>query len=866
MYFAQTQETRFAFNQEGQLTYQLPTDLFYVQAADPMPIGDTDGYGWYAIDEYGLITVWFDDLQVEQIIEVAADNLSADESTTLSPSEPPGNDFDAEETVAPMSYLEHKSDITFALLFEVVALDTIFPGDLDFGNGFVLGLSQRDFVTALSVGDPSDLAYFITDATMWTQDAGGNWIQVLPGTAAYIGQTYRFDIRFSEGDTADEQFAYNANGFLTYQLPVGLTIQNAVDWTPIRLPNNNIVGQYRISSTGFVELFFNNVDANGNPRPSNFIDDPQAFFTLQIFAQFNGDNLDFGEGGIITVVPTPPPPQIAVNKTSRYDPDGQRIYYTITITALGGSVTNIGLTDTPTVNGGTSISNPVTNDAFSAPMLQVTRFDNTVTPPVAILPPVILQTPSVTWPSRNPASFQIDLLRNDDGTPLVLAANEFVTLTFYLDIQKLIANNLTTLSPSTTAIYNFSIENTVGVISSVNPAPVTDNAVDNVRRDLPITKSGTLITADDGTPQSIRWTTIIGDGRTTLLNSVQGGAGYTGGNVTDTLGDLLTTTPIVGGLAGISLTFTSFNPAAPAVPIVRTINASQVFPSSLTSNGFNFVVPSAGTMLTYVSPVQPYYNVYQITMVYYTDITGAMQGVGSAGRMFTNTATFEGVPAVANVPVRPGGFTLTKSTVGLCGSMDAAAPNVGPNGERYFIDYEIRLGVPANMQGQPIYLYDIFGVWPGNTGAPNSVNGVTGQNAAFSGVGGPGAGVFAAPAGIAIPDLITDGVGGWQALDHYVSGGGAINAWSMFFGTGSTTLANNSWPFDDARIVVIRYRLWISEGTYGPSTTTNLLGRLESQVTPFADYVQNVVYLINDHAGPQIWPPAGVNPNFILGV
>jgi len=811
-------------NQEYGLVYQLPGQLTAANEAYEMQFY-TANYavaGRYTIDVYGFVSVRFADTQ---------DYYDSYVVFTL-------------EIEAMVSEYETGGYLNFGYGFEVEisSREGLFAEeedepleDIDFEDEYILFGGAFMGIAALSGIDQSDLANFITSATMW--DQGGN--QVTGGSDAILGDTYTFIITFAEQPTTEGQFVYNSAGTLTYRLPSSLIIQSPVTATPIPLANGNIVGWYTISATGLVEVQFGNFDQYGNPTNGvNFIDViANATFTLQISAQLNGSQLDFGSGGLIDITPVEPTPMLTVNKTSSYDPITQRINYTVILTALGGQVDNIALTDTPTVTltGGSSpmIVNNFINDFISGISYQLT----TVGQAAVVLPQSSVNETRTHVQSDPgiPASFTTEFLYEADSTtPLVLNPGDFITVTYYIDLQALISDNLAVLAPNTLTDYSFTVGNQAVATSNVPTAQ--DSTSDLVSRKLFLNKTGWHIRPADGSgnPDIIEWTIVVGDGRSEILN---------GGNITDTLDTRLTFPP------DTNIYITAGDNSFPT-PVTRTITADQL-PSGVftatSSTGFTFNVPNAGDPFPAAAGTF-WGDVYLITIDFQTVIPPAlMPTLGGDAVTFTNTATFDDASTICNLTIFPGGFSIIKRSSGICGHPDSNPLTrpmpLGPNGERYFIDYRIIVNMPDGIYGLPFYLYDTLGMMPAGDYVPNIP--------VFESV------VFSFDDGS--PDQTweqsANPSAGLNPMEYGISM--VENTWRMFWGTGATSSANSTWPLNVAATLTIDYRIWIGEGADGG---TDWLAELQQSPTT---YLQNDIYLITTNEDP--WDP-GVNLSYAKNV
>jgi len=691
------------------------------------------------------------------------------------------------------------------LVVEVTDEDYFF----DFGNGFVffpldgehglMGDALPD-IEAFAAGTSSDLADFITSVNIFDMD--GN--PITSSDPTYIGQNYRFEITFSETPTL--QLAYDpVTGHLSYQLPPYLTIQNAIDVTPLYSPINSsaIIGWYTIDTTGLVQVWFNNVDLNGNPTSdgSNLIDYySDLTITLNIYAQLTGSsdgNIDFGNNVVVTIVPpVPPAPSLTMHKASRYVPNPptgaspswyERIYYMITITALEGPITNITLVDFPTING-VSFNNLPTS-AFSAFTYEIDR----VGMPLGTLNPM-----AVTWSYAPALSFSYEFIDPITLTPIVLNPGDFITVRYNINIPQLIANNNGTGQPlagMTGLIHDFVVNNSATVsgdsADTGDPVPdVSDNTTDHVHKALTLTKNGVFNGTD-----SITWTITVGDGVSIPLNT---------GTITDTITDGLLTLPPD---AQIYLYFygNSNN-------LLSSTNAAAFYP------GLGYYTRVSNTEFTLtIPPNPPFVSVYQVVIIYSTPITPPQQG--EPVDVYSNNASFQFPDGTGNypginitVPVRPAPVVISKTTSGICGNPDITTPD-----ERYWVEYTITINVPGGLENQPLYLYDNLGLFPGGSGVPNVP-----QDLNVSVVPDPSEATIPFSATGAIP---------------YTA-----NSWRIFFGASGDTLpATWSWPYSLPAVLTVSYTVYLSD-----ATVTGL------QDTTTARYISNAAYLINSTGAPNI--------------
>ena len=678
--------------------------------------------------------------------------------------------------------------------------------------------AKDTLIESLATGFSSDLSNFITAVSMY--DMSGNPIG--PGTTTYVGQTYNFAVSFAETTTL--QLAYTSpGGVLTYQLPSNLSIATAVPQTPLygNAPNNAIIGWYTIDTNGLVNMWFNNVDLNGKPTPNNmnFIDYyANVDITFNVFAQLVGssgstNNISFGNGVTITILaPTEPPPSLTMLKSSQYDPTNEVINYTIVITALGGSVSGVTLTDAPTLTSGTTTyNNFVGPDAYSnfEYMINDTMGPETATP---------------TW-STSPLSFTINNFEDTAGNPLILASGDTITLTYTASISAILAANnavgqpLAGQSPNN---YNFTMNNTAtaGGLEADNDAaltPVSDSTTDHVNRDLELTKVGVY----NATTGAITWTLTLGDGYSLDLS---------GGAITDILsGSSISGANIQTISTPISVEIYD-GPSTTSTP-TWTGTADQFASFVQSATGFTFNLADA-------SPALPDLPILEVVIVFETTVTPPQAGVPAS--IYNNTLDFtdpDGTTgaAFAQVPVAAPNVNITKTSKGICGS--PTTPTPGPNGESYWIDYTITVDVPGGLQGQQLYLFDDLGIFPAGDAVvhtPEDVIVTITPSAAEAGT----ALLYSGP------------------VQMYG------NSWRIFFGTDVsvpnewTVPATTSWQYNDPAELSVTYRAYISDA---------YVSDLQSAPT---QSLQNAVYLINCTYDPVGYQAPDISPtgNSVGGV
>jgi len=536
---------------------------------------------------------------------------------------------------------------------------------------------------AAAPGDMWDLSNFVVDVKMTDTSTPPNTIN--PGDPTYIGQSYVFNIDFKE--TPQRQLAYTSvsdspytTRVLLFQLPAQLRIQNAVDRSPIYYGTGSIViGWYTISASGLVYVWFDDVLNDGSPTPGkNFIDNyTNVDFWLKITAQLmsGGDgSLDFGNIVVDITPPVNPPPRLTVVKQSEYDPTLERIYYMITITALGDSISGITLTDSPRINGVPIVNVP--NSAFYGFRYSINGSTN-------------FMPMNVNWLSGL-FTFLFD-------PNLTLGPTDYITVRYYLDIPTLIDNNAAILGPlgQDKLSYDFEIDNLVS--AGGGGLNDNDNTKDHVKKTFPISKSGVYT---DSPPQ-ITWTITIGE------NSATSNTRLNGGLIRDTLGpDMFLPAPSAIDIRmydrGSGASYTSSDAADPAFGAVFSPGP----PGGSLNNAFTITVPETA-----------FGDIYKMEIIYTVPLLNPPSTApGRPPTVYENTVNYDDHETVGRVPFNPPPVPITKTTSGICGGF------LLPGGTRndYYVDYKIDLTIPAGNVGQSFYIYDTLGINPGGSGVPNT--------------------------------------------------------------------------------------------------------------------------------------------------
>ena len=494
-------------------------------------------------------------------------------------------------------------------------------------NAGASGLDGGGFmgIRAAGLSDTWDLQNFVTGVSV--KDKNGN---IISNGIFNYDETYTFVISFAERTGAGGQFSYNAFGKMVYQLPSDLKIITPVNNADIKAANGSVIGHYNIDLAGRVEVWFDNVDNQGNPTPNdeNFIDYyTNAGLKLSIDAEFNRGGsprkIVFGAGAEITVTLQEPPAGIKVNKSaSSFNQQTESIDYNITITAVGGKVSNISL-----------------NDALSFNIQSNFKIKNGDIPGNYALPFLSVQY-SVKGGAWTNASFSAS--GNDwkiDFSGVTLNAGETIQVKYSLNLAGVL-DYFASQGGSSRWIqrlnYDLSLDNTATATGKdTNGKDVSAKATTQtpLKKDKAMTKTGKYLSG----PNQIEWTAAVGDG-SKKLNGL-------------TLTDALQNSQTVTGSVTVRVWGPPNSQGQFSGP--GTIVTSPTV--SITSGGFTFVVPSGG-----VTGVP---DIYRVEFVYNSTRSGGFPAgnytndisVGING----NTSTKRGT---TNIGVIGANITTTKTS------------------------------------------------------------------------------------------------------------------------------------------------------------------------------------------------------------
>ena len=223
-------------------------------------------------------------------------------------------------------------------------LENFTTGCYAFGN--VIAPPARG-TPVKAAGDTWDLKNFVTGIIIKNKDG----VPVTSGEF-FSGTDYTINITFAERTGLNGQFAYNMSGKLVYQFPEQVAIKQALNNVTLNGPNGKKIGTYSVNTSGRMEIWFGNFDNEGNTITQNFID----YYTnttvrMDVKGQLKQNTgqtaVDFGLDTMVDMTISAPPAGVTVKKTGEaFDKANETLNYTVEITAVGGGLTDIALTDT----------------------------------------------------------------------------------------------------------------------------------------------------------------------------------------------------------------------------------------------------------------------------------------------------------------------------------------------------------------------------------------------------------------------------------------------------------------------------------------------------------------------------------------
>ena len=430
-------------------------------------------------------------------------------------------------------------------------------------------------IAARSVSDGWDLYNFVTGVVI--RDGNG---QVIDNGSFYYDQEYSLNISFAERTGANGQLSYNTNGCLVYQLPEALTVTNAAADGVILLSNGVVVGHYTISADGCVEIWFEDVDNQGNPIEYNFIDRyTDVRFNLNISALFEENaqsgKIWFGNATVVDAVLTDLSAGLKVEKTaSAFSTNTETIDYEIKVTAVDNAVNNITLADTLTFSNGFAIKD---GDGYPYPFTNLKY----------LLPGGEWTDTVFIWDSAA-GSWILDLPSNTG-----LQAGQSIDVKYTLNLSAILdyCDTLGGGSNIPRLTYDTQLNNTAeatGMNKSGEDLSASATTQTPMKKNF-LTKKGSY----SSSAGEITWTAVVGDGSINL----------NGMTLTDTWPATPTQT-----LTG-NVTINLYNQTGSLLQTVTIVSPYTTAGFASTDNGFTYLVPSSPD------------NICKVEFIYNTTVT-----------------------------------------------------------------------------------------------------------------------------------------------------------------------------------------------------------------------------------------------------
>ena len=655
-------------------------------------------------------------------------------------------------------------------------------------------------IVPLGIGDRWDLSNYVTG--IMVKDSTG---KVITTGDYFYDETYSFNISFSEHDKTGGQFQYNG-GKLIYQLPDELVVTSPKSGY-IKVANGSNIGEYSIDSSGRVEVRFYDVDNNGNPISQNFIDYyANVKFTLALDADFDEDvtagKIDFGASTSITVNTIEKQPAgLKIDKAaSAFDSATESVSFTVDVTAVGGKVDNVILTDALnfSIQSAFRIKQSDIPGNYANPFSSGSgSFEYSIN--------------GGSWMPQSGASWASggQSLRFDFGTPggITLQKNESVKLRYTLklgDILDYFASQGGSSRWIQRLLYNLTLTNTATATGSDGSSDVSATAMTQT----PMRKSFLAKAGVQQADGQIQWTAKVGDGTKalnglTITDSMSSGLSQpVTGDVTIKLyglsNNLLSTvvvTPPYTGTAGFALT--------------GTTGFTYTVPTSPANIGYADLTYSTTPSIT--DPSSIYRNEIGIT-------------VGGETSSVSGSVSYSGVGTGVGTPENAYNIRWTKTSEWVFGA----------TGKPTDIVYTIVMRVPAGtdtIDSAAGVFQDIFMTYvssDGNYPWPSRDWNITGG------------------AETDIDNLVSVAISGETDPDYFIHlpADGSGEDMRVYLGvTGEPVpVSSYRWPYSDAKTVTITYRIPLDIPDL--DATTTLLEYLES--TPDARIKNQIVSTGNE--------------------
>ena len=630
----------------------------------------------------------------------------------------------------------------------------------------------------------------------------------------YLGDTYTFDISFTERAGPNGQFAYDApligtkvgstfgdlsGGCLVYYLPDELVVKTQMDGY-ILLPNNTRVGEYTVYMDGHIEVRFgnyNNIGGDSVPPTRNFIDMyTDTTFKMEIKAEFTetkaSTKIDFGANASISIKVDYPPASLQVAKSATtFNSTDETVEFSIKITAIGGEVTDVVLTDALNFNIQSNFKikkDDIDSSYYSIPFSSISgggHFEYQLNGTGAWT-----QVSPVVWSSDGQS------LVFDFGGSMVLEKDEYITLRYKLSLKD-IFDYFGGQDWIQRFNYNLTLTNSAKATGKDWGKDVSGSATTNtpMTRSF-VSKSGSYKSALN----QIQWTVTVGDLKT-MLNDW---------TITDTWTNSGAITQELDG----DVTITFYNQSGTAITgagLPITGHYSTVF-TTTSGTGFTYDIPTTPT------------DIYKVVIVYNT-IHSVSEDFADAPGTYSNTAsiTINGstnsktASVTVSTPVTPPDPGMPPDLSGITGTKDSEWV-YDSNGKATAIRYTATITIPAGMQGTYFGIIDGLYITDSETSSATNYGG-RGYDVTMQNSGGSAYGVVTNPANVKKIDIDPAVTPSLRYQASYYSAGNYRNMIEIFMDTKAVNIATAipAWPFSDQRTVTLTYEVSLDAAVYSSS-------------------------------------------------
>ncbi len=186
-----------------------------------------------------------------------------------------------------------------------------------------------------------DMTGLVSDVSIENQKG-----EIVTDGKLFVGEKYTIHLKFTEGGMDGNQFAWDENGQMTYQIPKSFRVE----------PRSNVdlvidgvmIGKYSVDENGRLTIELTEEGKAKLENSNNYTLSFDMDATAQKTEGGNDENVHFGDTGDDFHFVVTDQPQISVEKLSDYHSDTQILEYTVHTTVDHGPIHDVVVIDTLT--------------------------------------------------------------------------------------------------------------------------------------------------------------------------------------------------------------------------------------------------------------------------------------------------------------------------------------------------------------------------------------------------------------------------------------------------------------------------------------------------------------------------------------